>query len=404
MSHTNRSSEIALSQGPSSPACTPNSSQFPPRRNKFFKKMDEEEDHAPKDTSEAAAKRKALRETLQQRREQVRRNYGDRLILLNADFLIFFYLANILQVLSARERNYESRRENSLLVARILEELEKGEEELGGALDGATECMERGVGLTDYLDGLASKLQAAEKRLSEQASVLPQYDLRARQNALGTLRERFRQVQDDLQPKKRFGFKGTKKKENVGARKREQEEADSNGQNTNKSASVDIGCLVKDRRDETVELHGETVSGRDVLASDLVGCEVRVRGSANTLHLARLSGCTVLSGPVATSVFVDDCSNCTFVVACQQLRAHRTVDSEFLLHVTSGAIVEDCRGVRFAAHYALDYSGLDGDYAASGLNRSVNRAGAVQDFNWLASDKQSPNWTLIEEKRETFNM
>ena len=68
--------------------------------------------------------------------------------------------------------------------------------------------------------------------------------------------------------------------------------------------------------------------------------------------------CSILCGPVSSSVFIEDCKDCTFVVACQQLRVHGTVQSLFYLHVTSRAIIEDCQQVSFAP-YNLTYPELE---------------------------------------------
>ena len=66
----------------------------------------------------------------------------------------------------------------------------------------------------------------------------------------------------------------------------------------------------------------------------------------------------VLCGPVSSSVFVEDCKDCVFVVACQQLRVHSTTNSQFYLHVTSRAIIEDCQKVSFAP-YSWNYPDLE---------------------------------------------
>jgi len=44
------------------------------------------------------------------------------------------------------------------------------------------------------------------------------------------------------------------------------------------------------------------------------------------------------------------------------------------------------------APYSLAYDNLDTDYKISGLNREINNWAAVDDFNWLVNDTQSPNW------------
>lgn len=63
------------------------------------------------------------------------------------------------------------------------------------------------------------------------------------------------------------------------------------------------------------------------------------------MHLAKLVDCTICMGPTARSVFISDCVNCKLVLACQQLRVHTTTNSDFYLHVTSRAIIEDCSGL-----------------------------------------------------------
>ena len=105
-----------------------------------------------------------------------------------------------------------------------------------------------------------------------------------------------------------------------------------------------------------------------------------------------------------TSVFVEGCSDSAFALACQQLRVHSTTATRFFLHVSTRAIVEDCSAVSFGP-YGLTYPGIDGDYEASGLDRSVNNWDKVEDFNWLAADKASPNWSALpEEDWEKFEL
>ena len=50
------------------------------------------------------------------------------------------------------------------------------------------------------------------------------------------------------------------------------------------------------------------------------------------VHVAR---CTVLCGPVSSSVMVDTCSDTRLAVSCQQLRTHSTTDTDIYLHTTA---------------------------------------------------------------------
>lgn len=143
---------------------------------------------------------------------------------------------------------------------------------------------------------------------------------------------------------------------------------------------------------------------------------------ASTIHCADLSKCTLVCAPVKTSVFIDRCTDCNFVISCQQLRTHQTTQSDFYLHVTSKGIIEDCNNVRQAfkilsskvtkisvvnfnfrfGPYNLTYSNLEKDFQASGLSQSVNNWNKIDDFNWLSSDQASPNWSIIPEDQRNM--
>lgn len=77
------------------------------------------------------------------------------------------------------------------------------------------------------------------------------------------------------------------------------------------------------------------------------------------------------------------------------MRVHEAMDTDFYLHVTSRAIIEDSKCVRFAP-YNWTYQGYEDDLTSSGLKTGVNNWDEVDDFNWLSKDK-SPNWTILPE-------
>ncbi|XP_010003272.1 PREDICTED: tubulin-specific chaperone C, partial [Chaetura pelagica] len=119
--------------------------------------------------------------------------------------------------------------------------------------------------------------------------------------------------------------------------------------------------------------------------------------NANTLRVRDCRGCTVLCGPVSTSVLVDGCRDCVLALACQQLRTHRTRRCRFYVQVTSRAVIEGCAEVSFAP-YTWSYPGIEGDFESSGLDKNKNSWNVVDDFDWLATDQPSPNWSVIPEQ------
>lgn len=154
-------------------------------------------------------------------------------------------------------------------------------------------------------------------------------------------------------------------------------------------------CGFTKRDNELLMLSTSDVEKKDVVLSSLTGCRVIIQGSPSTVHITLVRDCVILCGPTSGSVFVDDCQKCVIVVACQQLRVHRTQSTSFYLHVTSRAIIEDCSSVQFAP-YNWTYMHLDEDFHKAGLDRMRNNWNAIDDFNWLAADKQSPNWSVID--------
>uniref|UniRef100_A0A8C5K4B6 Tubulin-specific chaperone C n=1 Tax=Jaculus jaculus TaxID=51337 RepID=A0A8C5K4B6_JACJA len=257
----------------------------------------------------------------------------------------------------------------------------------------------------ERLEEAASRLQGLRKLLNDSVVFLAPYDLRQGQEALAQLQATLADRRHELQPKKRFAFK-TRRKETAVLSPADQASgppaaAPSPGPSPEAGTLASSwACGFSNLQSQVLEKGAEELRQRDILLTDLSDCTVRLYGNPNTLRLARALRCKVLCGPVSTSVFLEDCSDCVLAVACQQLRVHTTRDTRVFLQVTCRAIVEDCRGIQFAP-YTWSYPGMDEDFQGSGLDRNKNNWNDVDDFNWLARGVPSPNWSILpEEERE----
>ncbi|XP_068021191.1 tubulin-specific chaperone C [Melanerpes formicivorus] len=254
------------------------------------------------------------------------------------------------------------------------------------------------------LEEAAARLQGLQKMLTESVRFLAPYEVRQGQEAVARLQGDLAVRRQQLQPKKKFAFRALKKEAAPGREPRPAEPAwpvvaapaPGHGAAEGEPGGPPL-CGFSGVQDEELELGSLELLQRDVVLSGLRGCRVRLRGNANTLRVRDCRGCTVLCGPVSTSVLVDGCNDCVLVLACQQLRTHRTRDSSFYVQVTSRAVIEDCTKVSFAP-YTWSYPGIEGDFESSGLDRNRNNWNLVDDFDWLATDKPSPNWSLIPEQ------
>ena len=130
------------------------------------------------------------------------------------------------------------------------------------------------------------------------------------------------------------------------------------------------------------------------MLTNLTNCTVIMKSNPITLHMTHLGKCFLWMGPVQTSIYLDHCNDCQFSLACQQLRAHNSLNCRIYLHVTSKGIIEDCNSVQVAP-YNFEYEGVEEQFRKIGLDTETNNWNQLDDFNWLASDQPSPNWSIL---------
>lgn len=263
-------------------------------------------------------------------------------------------------------------------------------QELLTGCSGADRC-----DLNPKLEETTTRMAQLQKFLNDSLMFLNQYQIKVAQSALQKLQTSLNEAREEGLPKKKFAFRSRTKAAQKASDSPPPETA-SPGVTKVDGAAISEQADLSNKSNEYLTKTSEDIQNRDVLLTHLTNCTVRLYGSPSTLHLKHISGCEILCGPVATSVFVDHCSNSVLAFPCQQLRTHNTTDTQVYLHVTSRAIVEDCRGVGFAP-FCWSYPTLDQDFAASGLDRDRNNWTQVDDFNWLASGTPSPNWAVIPE-------
>lgn len=289
-----------------------------------------------------------------------------------------------------RERDAQAVEEeqSDFFTAAFVREREAVEALLGPELDEAAE------GAAAQLEEAAGRLQSLQRLLTDSVRFLPPYQVRQAQAALARLQSALSERRLQVQPKKRFAFRARKKESAVA---QEPPKASAEAILPSSDPPADPECGFSRVEGQELQLGRAELLQRDVVLSHLTGCRVRLCGNPNTLLMRGCRDCTVLCGPVSTSALVEDCSGCLLALACQQLRTHHTTQTSFYVQVTSRAMLEDCSGVRFGP-YTWSYVGIEADFETSGLDRSRDNWSQVDDFNWLARDQPSPNWSVIPEK------
>lgn len=263
--------------------------------------------------------------------------------------------------------------------------------------------------LADIFDKVNKELQTLKNYLSQSKIFLKVYDVRRAQENLQLLESEAAELEAKLLPKKKFGFKNRRAAKKPAEKSHDiidglkdlkiSEGIGVNGatkQNNKLSGKYgESGCAVLGKTDERLTLDAENVNKNDILLSDLLRCTIRIYGTPSTLHMINLRQCTILVGPVTSSVFVHACTECVFAFACQQLRLHSSVDCTIYLHVTSRAIIEDSTKI-LVAPYNWTYDDQQSHFNLAGLDPKINNWSCIDDFNWLSSEKPSPNWSILD--------
>lgn len=235
-----------------------------------------------------------------------------------------------------------------------------------------------------------SEIYDLQRYLSTSTFFLNEYNIKVCQNTINELGKRLETLKSELIPKKKFGFKNKK----IVKMSQGKDAIDKLDGTKDADSNDRMKWTFSNRKNEKIVLPRVAIDDQTITASTLINCIIRLEGHSGSLQFAKLENCLVICGPTARSIFLDDCTNCKFVVACQQLRCHRSKNCELYLKVTSRAIIEDCNRIQ-VAEYNNYYESLEEDMEKSGLDPNSNNWNELDDFNWLATDQPSPNWSIL---------
>lgn len=266
----------------------------------------------------------------------------------------------------------------------------------------AAETEKSGIAVT--FNKINNAIYELQKYLTNSTIFLTDYKIKRGQNKINELTCRSDELKKVLIPKKKFGFRNktdiahnNTKNDN---KLKEKELANENlqrQQQLNIQTQQQFEWTLANETNKIFALDELEINARDITLSNLTNCVIKLHGHLGSLQASQLTNCLILCGPVARSFFADNCVNCKFVFACQQMRLHSSKSCDIYIHVTCRAIIEDCHDLLMGP-YNYGYPNLDVDFVKSGLDREKNNWQDVGDFNWLSPDKPSPNWKKMSEK------
>ena len=252
--------------------------------------------------------------------------------------------------------------------------------------------------LTELFKGINLKIVDLEKSYTRSISFLPNYIRKSTQEKLKSLLDLSETQKMKFLPKKKFGFLKKNNAKNVSKQKPLSDIPPEQPKKVNMEALCSQDTLsILDCSDCEVSKGAEEVEGKDIVISGAQNACIKLTGIPGFVSISKVVACQIYIGPVKGSVLIDECRDCTFEVACQQLRIHRTTSCSFYMYVTSKAIIEDSSKLGFAPFHWF-YPGVERDFKKTGFDQLQNNWADVDDFDWLVQGQQSPNWFLIAEK------
>lgn len=238
---------------------------------------------------------------------------------------------------------------------------------------------------------IAKDLQELQRYFTSSTIFLSDHKIQRCQNIINQLVTKSDEAKARIVPKKKFGFKN---KSTVAVKT--ESKVDGVIQEVAKKEFI---WTETQKQNEVIELNSEKSNNQDLTLKEMENCVIIIKGHPGSLQMLKMKNCLVMCGPVARSIFAEFCENCTFAFTCQQLRLHSSLNCDIYMHVTSRAIIEDCRDIHFAPSTYI-YDGYAEDLEKSGLDGNTNNWENIGDFNWLSTDKQSPHWSRIEEDQK----
>ncbi|CAN0179206.1 unnamed protein product, partial [Phaeothamnion confervicola] len=152
------------------------------------------------------------------------------------------------------------------------------------------------------------------------------------------------------------------------------------------------------RQGESLAKQPGTIDGQPFELEALSDCEVLLLDHMDQTQVDELQNCRVFIGAASASVYVRQCRNCVFTVACQQLRVLESHGCTFYLLSKTDPSIEHSDGLAFAP-FNGEYPEHGQHLTAAGLDLNENRWSSIYD--WNDPDKTGVHWRILPEEERS---
>jgi len=153
----------------------------------------------------------------------------------------------------------------------------------------------------------------------------------------------------------------------------------------------------RNRKGEHLTKQPGSTQGQPFDIADCSGCTIEVLDYTDMVQIDNATDSKIFVAASGESVFVRDCKNTTFTLACKQLRTRDCVNCRFYLYSKTEPIIETSSGMEFAPFNGA-FKGHAEAMRNANLQPDHNLWFAVYDFNDEA--KTGKNWRLLDRSEE----
>jgi hypothetical protein len=146
-----------------------------------------------------------------------------------------------------------------------------------------------------------------------------------------------------------------------------------------------------------------TIDGQMFCIEDCEDSELVVMDYSEQVQIDNVKNCKIFIGACESSIFIRNCSGCTFYTACRQLRLREVTDSTFYCFSTAEVHIEYSNTVKFAP-FNGGYPEQKSHFSSAKLPLDHNLWYDIFDHN--DPEKSHKNWSLLPESeyKEWFPM
>ena len=156
----------------------------------------------------------------------------------------------------------------------------------------------------------------------------------------------------------------------------------------------ELSFTFKNKKNEQLSKEAGKIEGQPFDIAECEGCEIVITDHCDQVQIDQLKTCRVFLGASSESVFVRDCSDCTFYLACKQLRTRDCHNCTFYLYAKTEPIIELSDEICFAP-FLGGYPEQAQHMKSANLDPSYNLWWGVFDFN--DEFKTLNHWKYLDE-------